>query len=93
MMYWGTSSMPECLWRLSPHLGYCLVAELRLHCRCTAIMVKEMSVRRHDVLVDIFEVRMFVAAFSAPRLRLVAELRLHCRCTALHGEGNVSKMA
>ena len=28
--------MPECLCRLSPHLGYRLVAELRLHCRFTA---------------------------------------------------------
>ncbi len=30
--------------------------------------VVEMSVKRHDVLVDIFDARMFVAAFSAPRL-------------------------
>ena len=68
MMYWLTSSMPECLCRLSPHLGYRLVAELRLQCRCTAFMVVEMSVKRHDVLVDIFDARMFVSAFSAPRL-------------------------
>ena len=141
--------MPECLCRLSPHLGYRLVAELRLHCRFTALWcvvmecamvwvgfvgmpyllrsyradvmsryitrhyagatcradllpsyrrryacatcradllpsyrrlvggsvlvgllgnVVKMSVKWHDVLVDIFDARMFVPALSAPRL-------------------------
>ena len=34
------------------------------------------------MLVDIFDARLFVPAFTAPRLRLVAELRLQCRFTA-----------
>ena len=33
-------------------------------------------------LVDVFDARFGVIAFSAPRLRLVAELKLFCRCTA-----------
>ncbi len=37
------------------------------------------------MLVDIFDARLFVPAFTAPRLRLVAELRLQCRFTAFVG--------
>ena len=35
------------------------------------------------VLPDIFDARLFVSAFTAPRLRLVAVLRLQCRFSAL----------
>ncbi len=45
-----------------------------------------MSVKRHDVLVDIFDARMFVAAFSAPRLSPRGGATIALPLHGIHGD-------
>ena len=46
----------------------------------------EISVKRHDVLVDIFDARIFVSAFSAPRLSPRGGATIALPLHGIHGD-------